>query len=80
MAIESVVNSTSSDPLAEVVLSLGRIALFLQAIGVIVFLWIVYHIVALYFNRKRRLHLESIENKVARIERKVDKISKKLKV
>ena len=62
---------------AEVVQEVGKIGLWLQAIGVIVILWLVFNAVNLWLNRKRWKKLEEFEATAERIERKLDKVLKK---
>jgi len=76
MAIKEIINS-SVDVLPNVVLEVGKIVLWLQAIGVILVLWIIFQIVAVVVNRKKRKALYSIKSDLARIEKKIDKLSKK---
>jgi len=64
---------------AGLILELGRIGKWVQAIGLIVVLWIVVQVANLYFNRKRRKLLEKVNEDVRRIERKIDKLVKKIK-
>jgi hypothetical protein len=61
----------------EIVLELGRIGKWVQAVGLIVVIWIVIQAITLYFNRKRRKTLYTIKDDLKRIERKIDKLSKK---
>lgn len=63
--------------LAEVIFEVGRIALWLQALGVIVILWIGFEIIALIVNRKKRKAIYSIKKDLKRIEDKIDKLLKK---
>ncbi len=56
---------------------LGQIALWLQAVGAIVVLWIIFELIILYFNRKRMKEIYQIKEDMRRIERKIDNILKK---
>ena len=78
MVVGEVVNA-SSDVLSEVVVTVGRIGLFLQALGVIVVLWIIFEIIALIVNRKKRKAIYKIKEDIERVEKKVDRIIKNLK-
>jgi L-lactate permease len=62
-----------------VALELGKVGKWIQAVGLIVILWIVFQAITMYFNRKRRKMIEEIKEDVKRIEEKVDKLSKKRK-
>ena len=61
---------------AELVLDLGRIGLWIQAVGLIVILWIIFQAITMYFNRKRRKTLYKIRDDLKRIERKIDRLLK----
>lgn len=62
--------------LEEIVLSLGQVGLWIQAVGLLIVLWIVVQSITMYFNRKRRLLLEEINQRLKRVESKLNKISK----
>ena len=53
---------------------LGKVGLWLQAIGIIVVLWIIFQSIALYFNRKRMKEIYAIKNDMKRIEDKINRI------
>jgi len=76
MAIEGLIN-TSSDLVPEVVYKLGEIAIWLQALGVVIVLWLIFTIVSLIINLKRKKTLNSIKEDLERIEKKVDRISRR---
>lgn len=61
----------------DIVLELGQIGLWIQAVGLIVILWIVFQAITMYYNRKRRKLLESINDRLENLEKKIDKLSKK---
>ncbi|MEK6909015.1 MAG: hypothetical protein AABX23_03110 [Nanoarchaeota archaeon] len=61
----------------DVVLQLGQIGLWVQAVGLLVIIWIIVQTITLYYNRKRRLLLEEINKRLKRLETKVDKITDK---
>lgn len=63
--------------LGDVLLQLGSIALWLQTIGVIILLWIILQISNWLMNRKRLKRLDNFEEKIDRIESKLDKVLKK---
>ena len=60
-----------------VVLELGRMGNWLQAVGLLVILWIIVESITLYYNRKRRLLLVDIDNRLKRLEKKLNLIVKK---
>ncbi len=61
----------------DLAMEIGRIGIWIQAVGLIVILWIIFQAVTLYFNRKRRLTLYSVRETLERLEKKVDRLSKK---
>lgn len=61
----------------EVVLVIGRLGLWVQAVGLVVVLWIIIEAITLYYNRKRRLLLKDIDERLKRVESKIDRIKKK---
>lgn len=63
----------------DVALELGRIGLWIQAVGLIVVLWIIIQVITLYFNRRRRKMIEEIREDVKKIGKKIDKLSRKRK-
>ncbi len=58
----------------EILAQVGTIALWLQAIGGIVVLWIIFQGVGFYLNMKRFRKMENILGDMKRMERKLDKI------
>jgi hypothetical protein len=56
---------------------IGKIGLWLQALGVVVLAWILFQLVALWFNRKRMKEIHLIKQDMVRIERKIDALLKK---
>jgi hypothetical protein len=75
MAIEEVVN-VSADAGSLILVELGKVGLWLQALGVVIVLWLVFQIVALIVRRKNRFRLKEIESRLDRIEKKLDKVLK----
>jgi type II secretory pathway component PulF len=69
MVVEDILAGTP-----EIVVELGRIGLWIQAVGLIVVLWIVFQAITMYFNRKRRKTLYRIDERLARLEKKVDRL------
>ena len=62
--------------LEEIVLALGQVGLWIQAVGILVIIWIIVQGITMYFNRRRRLLLEEINKRLKRVESKIKKISK----
>lgn len=55
----------------DVILELGQIGLWVQAVGLIVILWIIFQAITMYYNRKRRLLLEEINDRLKVIEKRL---------
>jgi len=77
MAVEEVVN-ISAETLSQIVIEVGKVGLWLQAIGILTAIWLISIIVTFILNRKKRKTLYSIKEDLIRIETKIDKINKKL--
>lgn len=75
MALIEINDSTNQIP--EVVSRLGDMALYLQAIGGIVLLWLIFQIISLFINYKKKKQLETIEARLKKIEKKVNEIKTK---
>lgn len=54
-----------------------QIGLWIRGIGLIFVLWIVFQVIALIVNRKRRKALYRIEEKIAKMDKKLDRALKK---
>ena len=65
------------DVVAGLVIEVGKIGLWIQAIGLLVVIWIAIMIWNFLINRKRKKMLEEVMKDVERIEGKIDKILKK---
>ena len=82
MAFGEVINSTAGDVTelpTGLIFSLGQIALWLSAAGVIIILWIIFQVVTLIVNRKKRKALYKIKEDTERIDKKADGIELMLK-
>ena len=75
MVVGEVVN-TSSDLVGGLINQVGSIALWLQTIGIVIFLWIVFQIVQIIINRKRRNLLKQMSHKIDVLEKKIDLLIK----
>jgi len=62
----------------DVALELGRLGKWIQAVGLIVVIWVIIQGITLYFNRRRRKLLEKISADLERLEKKVDGLAKKI--
>ncbi|MEK6811230.1 MAG: hypothetical protein AABX96_01840 [Nanoarchaeota archaeon] len=60
----------------DIVLQLGMMGLWIQAVGLVVVLWIIFQAITMYFNRKRRLLLMEINDRLKNVEKKLTKINK----
>ena len=63
----------------EIINEIGKIGNWLEALGVIVILWIIFQIVSLLINKKRMKEIHVIKENMERIEGKIDKILSKKK-
>ena len=84
MALENLGNAIIEDianvpvDTATVLISeLGKIGNWLQAIGIIVILWIVFQLISLIVDYKKRKALYRIEKQLKVLEKKIDKLSNK---
>ena len=73
MVVEEVLSATP-----EIVLELGRIGKWVQAVGLVVIIWIIIQAITLFFNRKRRKMIEEIREDVKGISRKISRLEKKI--
>lgn len=63
--------------LVDIIAELGQVGLWLQTVGAIVILWIIFQIIAWKYNRKRMKEVYSIKEDIKRIESKIDRLLKK---
>ncbi|MFH1787295.1 MAG: hypothetical protein ABH811_00690 [archaeon] len=75
-AIVDEVTNSSTSAVFNVVSELGKIGNWLQAIGIIVVIWIIIQVVNFIFNHKKKNYLKSIEQRLKQVEKKIDKLSK----
>ncbi len=73
MAFEGSVINISDFPIT-LIEEVGRIGLWLQALGIVVVFMILFEIVAFIINRKRLKEIAIIKKDMKRIEGKIDKI------
>lgn len=64
---------------AGILIELGNIALWLQALGGIIVIWLVFQIVNFFINRKRMKEIYTIKDDMKRMESKLDKLIEKRK-
>ncbi len=67
-----VINVT--DVPADLIVQLGKIGLWLQAIGVVILIWIAAQIISFILNRKRLMEIYHIKEDMKRIEDKIDSL------
>jgi len=67
-----VLSNVSGSALGDVFIQLGTIGKWIQAIGLLVVLWIVFHVITLIMNRKKRKAIYSLVERTENIEKKVD--------
>ena len=72
MVVEEVVEIPVS-----LIARMGEIALWLQAVGVIIVIWIAFLIVNFIINRKRIKEIYKIKDDMKRMEKKLDMVIKK---
>lgn len=66
----------TAETATQLVTEIGRVGNWLQAIGVVVFVWIGFQIAFLILNRKRVKTLLTIKDDLGRMERKLNNLSK----
>ncbi len=79
MAIENIVNTTTDLQIATLVSQLGKLGLWIQGIGLFIITYIIFQIVIAINNRIKRKTLYRIEERLGRVEKKIDKILSKHK-
>jgi len=79
MAVEQVVEEVvnNSGVVGDVLIEVGKVASWVEAIGFLIVLWIVFQVVGLIVNRKKRKALYMIRDDLKRIEGKLDRVLKK---
>ena len=78
MAIEDVANAPT-DIITSLTLELGKIGRWIQAIGLVIVLWLIFQIIILINNRIKRKKLYAIEERLQRIEIMLNKLTKRKK-
>jgi len=76
MAIEDIA-AGPVDTITDLTLELGKIGKWIQAIGLVIILWLIFQIIILINNRIRRKRLYTMEQRLERIEKKLDNALKK---
>ena len=65
-------------PIDEILVQVGQIGLWLQAIGIVIILMIVFNVISFISNKKKLKELSAIKRNIEKLETKIDGISKKL--
>ena len=65
--------------LGNILIEVGSLAKWLQALGLILVIWITFNIISIFINIKRRKLLIKITHDLTRIEHKLDSLTKKKK-
>jgi len=58
----------------DIIIEVGRLGLWLQALGIVVVFTIIFEIIAFLYNRKRLKEIAVIKKDMKRIEGKIDRI------
>ncbi len=72
MVVNEVINTSGT-----ILLRLGEIGLWVQALGIAVVLWIVFQIIGFILNSRRMREIYEIRKDMKRMESKLDKLMKK---
>lgn len=72
-------NEIVSEEIVNLIAKIGNLGSWLQAIGIVVLLTIIFQIIAYFLNRKKLKELEMIRNKLSIVEDKLEKLLKKIK-
>lgn len=75
MVIGETVNITT-DALTGIITTVGQLVLFLQALGLIIVIWLIFQITSLIVNRKRKKILENLQKDIGNLNKKMNKIIK----
>lgn len=65
------------EEIANLLAEVGHIGLWLDTIGLIVILWIIFQLTSFIINKKNRNTLKDIRIDIKRLEKKVDKLSRR---
>jgi len=73
------VSDTVVDASSKLISGIGQIGIWLQALGIIAVVWIIFQIISLIINRRRMKEVYAIKEDMKRIEGKIDDIKKKVR-
>ena len=68
----------TTTPLADIIVSIGKIALWIQGLGLIIVIWLIVQIVTLINNRKSRKTLYKIREDLEKLDKKIIKLEKSI--
>ncbi|MBX4196392.1 hypothetical protein KW805_02275 [Candidatus Pacearchaeota archaeon] len=68
----------AEDILTTLISDVGRVGLWLQALGIAIVAAFIFDVIAFFYNRKRMQEVYRIKEDMKRIESKIDKIMKKV--
>ena len=78
MAIGDVAN-VSTLFIEDVAIQMGKFGKWLQAIGLIIVLWVAFQVISLIISKKRKGEVVKLREDIKRLEGKIDKLAKKKK-
>jgi len=65
------------EEVGSIIIAVGKIGLWIQALGIIVVLWLIFQTINFFINRKRMKEVYTIKTDMKRMENKLDKLLKK---
>lgn len=72
MVAEEVINA-STEALTDVILEVGRIGKWMQALGLFIIFYLIFQIIIVVLNRRKKKLLELIRQDIKRLEKKIDR-------
>lgn len=75
----SELGSASNDLLNGAIGEIGKLGLWMQAVGLLVVFWLAFQIVLIVQNYVKRKLLRTIEEKLDKLDKKIDKLDKKIR-
>ncbi|MBI2632575.1 hypothetical protein HYW75_06220 [Candidatus Pacearchaeota archaeon] len=66
-----------NEEIVNLLAKIGTLGSWLQAIGIVILLTIIFQIIAFILNRKKLRELEKIREELSRVKNKLDKLLKK---
>jgi hypothetical protein len=77
MVVEKLAQNVPSEVVPDFILEIGKIGLWLQALGILIIFWIIFQVSSLWINRKQQKVIHSMKTDLKRIEHKIDLLRKK---